>query len=72
MSGIKAKIKNKFVSRSVSAFNLLPQITTFTIFIWTFSKIKIVNAEICGKKLNARAMGKKNFLFILVLYLEVN
>ena len=45
-SSIKSKVNlplkiAKFVSRSVRAFNFLPQITTFTIFIWTFSKIKI-------------------------------
>ncbi len=34
--------KNKFVFRSAHAFWVfLPQITAFTIFIWTFSKIKI-------------------------------
>ena len=35
------QIKNKFVFRRVHTFNFLSQITAFTIFIRTFSKIKI-------------------------------
>ncbi len=37
----KAKIKSQFVSRSTRAFNIFAKITTFIIFIWTLSKIKI-------------------------------